>query len=79
VPEVLNVILSLPHIRRAPGMSGRLHSLAEAASASEAGVEAEQEAAGVHAAVYLNAQGEVAAWPTSLTVQVRMHMLGLIV
>ena len=73
VPEVLHTILSLPRVRRAPGMSGALHRLAEATAQSDLGLYvAEGGAAGVRAAVYLDAQGEVSVWPTSLTLQVRL-------
>lgn len=60
VPAMLRGIFSLPSVQRAAGMSGRLHSLAEASS---------DEPSGVEVAVYLNSQGHVTPWPTSLTLQ----------
>ena len=64
VPEVLRVILNLPNAHRAQGLSGRLHSLAEATDPDA------PEDTGLKMAVYLNAQAGVAPWPTSLTLRV---------
>ncbi|GJE92324.1 linoleate 10R-lipoxygenase domain-containing protein [Phanerochaete sordida] len=55
VPGMLQCIFRLPNLQRAPGLSGRLHRVAETSD--------------VKLASYQNSHGDVTPWPTSLTVE----------